>query len=489
MEGQTLNEDLEKQQFINENIIEKGYNPEELNAFIVNRRAGSIEEISLSILKEEVEAFKNSLLEDAYISIKKTMPITKRDEQLSDLYSNQTFKVNYLPLPECELAKLEKEGKKIKVKISNGKFEKVGGIFSSQIKYTCSITCDELKSNVKRTIDDVEWLKAQLNEKYPLIYVPPLYSKDKNKNEKPNQQTRFIIRFFNAVLRKKLLRISPILYDFITLDNSKFKKFKDTLNKNKYTLDLKMENFKSTKESEEFQFTKQQIYLPEKYLEKFNLNIYNTMLEDLNKSLLEVAYDLKNLSTHTKDLSNIFGRIYTHAQQAEQTEKFRNTCLKFKNALAHWSESFEKQSLFFGLECKEFFTFVSTEINEMNVLYSQYNKYREDYEKLGIQLFEKKEKLFAEKQYDKWELSKEDEARINEFKNNFNQASLYMCKETSDQLASQKLRVACSCNIVLRELKKVDKYLGEQLEVIFNSFKTSSENAAKEQFNETLYKT
>ena len=64
-----------------------------------------------------------------------------------------------------------------------------------------------------------------------------------------------------------------------------------------------------------------------------------------------------------------------------------------------------------------------------------------------------------------------------------------MCKETSDQLASQKLRVACSCNIVLRELKKVDKYLGEQLEVIFNSFKTSSENAAKEQFNETLYKT
>jgi hypothetical protein len=149
-----------------------------------------------------------------------------------------------------------------------------------------------LKSNVKRTIDDVEWLKDQLNEKYPLIYVPPLYSKDKNKNEKPNQQTRFIIRFFNAVLRKKLLRISPILYDFITLDNSKFKKFKDTLNKNKYTLDLKMENFKSTKESEEFQFTKQQLYLPEKYLEKFNLNIYNTMLEDLNKSLLEIAFDL-----------------------------------------------------------------------------------------------------------------------------------------------------------------------------------------------------
>ena len=36
--------------------------------------------------------------------------------------------------------------------------------------------------------------------------------------------------------------------------------------KKKFSLNLKMDNFKSLKESDEIQFSKEQIYLPEKYL-------------------------------------------------------------------------------------------------------------------------------------------------------------------------------------------------------------------------------
>ena len=101
---------------------------------------------------------------------------------------------------------------------------------------------------------------------------------------------------------------------------------------------------------------------------------------------------------------------------------------------------------------------------------------------MGIQLFEKKVKLFEEKQYDKWELSKEDEKKIDEFKNNFNEASKYMCKDFSEIVAGQKIRVACSCNIILKEFKKVDKYLGEQLITIYDSFKVLNETVMKEKF-------
>ena len=155
---------------------------------------------------------------------------------------------------------------------------------------------------------------------------------------------------------------------------------------------------------------------------------------------------------------------------------------KFRTALNHWSESFNKQSLFFGLECKEFFTYINYELNELNNIYSQYTKYKDDYEKMGIQLYEKKVKLFEEKQYDKWELSKEDEKKIDEFKNNFNEASKYMCKDFSEIVAGQKIRVACSCNIILKEFKKVDKYLGEQLITIYDSFKVLNETVMKEKF-------
>lgn len=487
-EEHSLDESSEKQRYINENIIDKGYNPEDLNSFIINRRAGSIEEINLKILKEEIEAFKNSLLEDAYITIKKTMPITKKDEQLSELYSTQTFKINYLKLPECELTKLEKEGKKIKVKISDEKFEKCGGIFSSQVKYICTVTCEELKNSVRRDIDDFVWLKMQLNEKYPLIYIPPLYTKDLNKNEKLHQQTRYIKRFFNAILRKKILRISPLIYQFLTLDNNKFKKYKEALVKRKFNLQLKMENFKTTKESEEIKFYKPQIYLPEKYLKKLKIPEYNKLFDELDKLLIEVALSFKNLSSRVRDLSNSFSRIYAHATQAEQNDRYKNTYVKFRNVLSHWADSFEKQRSFFGIDCKEFFIYINSEINELNNLFTQYNKFKDDYEKLGIQLLEKKEKLFAGKQYDKWELSKEGLEKLNEFKNNFNEASKYMCKDFSTLVERQKIRVACSCNIILREFKKVDKYFGEQIENIFENFKILSENIMKEQFDESLYK-
>ena len=94
-----------------------------------------------------------------------------------------------------------------------------------------------------------------------------------------------------------------------------------------------------------------------------------------------------------------------------------------------------------------------------------------------------------EKKYDKWELSKEEEQRLNEFKNNFDEASKYMCKDFTDLVARQKIRVACSCNIILREFKRVDKYLGEQYISLFNSFKSLSETIQKEKFDfERLYK-
>ena len=489
MENQILDEESEKQKYINENIIDKGYNPEDLNAFIINRRASSIEEISLKILKIEIEAFKNEQLKDTYTTIRKTMPLTKKDEQLTELYTSEIFKIKYSSIPECKLTKMEKEGKRITIKVSNGAFEKVGGLFSHQMKFVCTISCEELESNVIRSLDDIEWLKNQLNEKYPLIYIPPVYNKEKNKNDKPHQQTRYIIKFFNAISRKKILRTSSMIYQFLTLDNDKFTKYKDALNKRKFNLHLRMENFKSNKESEEFKFIKQQIYFPEKHLQKLNLSEYNILLEDLDKSLVDVALDFKNLSTHTKELSSIFGKLLAHSTNAEQNENIRNVFAKFRNILSHWSESFEKESHFFSIECKEFFKYINCELNEMNNIYSQYTKFKDDYEKIGIQLFEKKEKLFLEKKFEKWELSKEDEKKINEFKNNYHEASKYMCKDFTELVSGQKIRVACSCNIIFKEFKKVDKYLGEQFMDLFNSFRIFCENIVKEQFDfERSYK-
>ena len=396
MDNHSTDEDSEKLKYINENIIDKGYNPEDLNAFIINRRASSIEEVTLDMLKIEIEQFKNEKLKETFTTIKKTMPLTKRDEQLNELYSNQVFIIKYLPLQECILSKFEKNKTKLNINVTNGKFEKIGGLFS-QIKFVCNLTCKELGSNVIRNLDDFEWLKNQLNEKYPLIFIPPIYNlKDKIKND-PHLLSRYINKFFRAIMRRKLLRISPMIYQFLTLEGDKFIKYKDALNKRKFTLHLKMENFKSTKESEEFHFNKPQIYLPEKYIKKLDLNTFNILMESLNEYLTEVSNDFKNLNIHTKALSGIFSKLNSFATNADLNENIKNIIAKYRTIFMYWSNSFEKQNLFFGLEFKEFFSYVNSQINELNNIYSQFAKFKEDYEKSGIQLFEKKEKLFFEK--------------------------------------------------------------------------------------------
>ena len=56
------NEKQEKQKYINDNIIEKGYNPEDLSNFITRLKGVSIEALSLKELQICIEQFKTEQL-------------------------------------------------------------------------------------------------------------------------------------------------------------------------------------------------------------------------------------------------------------------------------------------------------------------------------------------------------------------------------------------------------------------------------------------
>ena len=80
------NEDLEKQKmiYINENIIEKGYNPEELSNFIIKNIGIPMEALPFDKLKEMIEEFKNIGLTETYKTIKlneKKMQETEKEKK------------------------------------------------------------------------------------------------------------------------------------------------------------------------------------------------------------------------------------------------------------------------------------------------------------------------------------------------------------------------------------------------------------------------
>ena len=120
-----------------------------------------------------------------------------------------------------------------------------------------------------------------------------------------------------------------------------------------------MENFKSLKESEEFNFNKPQIYLPEKFMKKIDFTNCNNLCISLNETLTQVSNDFKNLSAHIKDLSNILSNLYSLFTQAEFNADMKDIVAKYRSIFSHWSTAYEKQFEFFSNDLKEYFSYMN----------------------------------------------------------------------------------------------------------------------------------
>ena len=401
---------------------------------------------------------------------------SKKEEQLEELYKPQQIEIKLSPKEENKLTELEKNSKKLTFKISEENFVKKN-IFSTP-KFSCKIECPELESTVTRSLEDFEWLKNQLNEEYPMMYIPPLPDKKSIKDGKT--VSRYIEKFLNVIIRRKVLRVSEIIQEFLSSDEKNFEAYKKKLSENAFKLAANMENFKSSKESLKFDFKKEQISLPEKYIKK--LEPTKTLYNNLDTIVSSISVDFANLNKHMKELSDVCGKLNKSAKDTDQSDSTKKVFEKLKTIFNNCSSSYLKQSEFFEKDFKEFFHYINLELNEMNLIYNQFIKKKNEYESLGLDYLNKREKLFNEKKYNKWELTKEDEAKLDTFKDNKEEAMKYICKEMGENVEKLKLQVGCFSNIVLKQFNHISKYIGEQLKSYFEGIKEKNKEIVEEGF-------
>ena len=399
---------------------------------------------------------------------------SKKEEQLEELYKPQQIEIKLSPREENKLTELEKNSKKLTFKISEENFVKKN-IFSTP-KVTCKIECPELESTVTRSLEDFEWLKSQLNEKYPMMYIPPLPDKKSIKDGKI--VSRYIEKFLNVIARRKVLRVSEIIQEFLSSDEKNFEAYKKKLSENPFKLSANMENFKSSKDSLKFDFKKEQIFLPDKYIKK--LEPAKSLYDNLDTIVSSISADFANLNKHMKELSDVCGKLNKIAKDTDQSDSTKKVFEKLKTIFNNCSSSYLKQSEFFDKDFKEFFHYINLQLNEMNLINSQFIKKKNEYESLGLDYLNKREKLFNEKKYNKWELTKEDEAKLDTFKDNKEEAMKYICKEMGENVEKLKLQVGCFSNIALKQFNHISKYIGEQLKSYFESIKEKNKEIVEE---------
>ena len=455
-------ENPEKQKYINDNIIAKGYNLEDLSRSITVRTGLTINEISLDTLKKEVEFYKTQQLKESY-KVAKEMKAgkSKKDDIITDLYAQEKFLLKTAKNPESDLTKLESEKKRINPVITNSKQEKKGGILGKKIYYYFTISTPELKTEVERTLEDFEFFHDVLVERYPFKFIPPIFPRNKDKTYSHELYKRYLTRFLDHVAQRKILRTSPITLEFLELNNAQFELYRKKLESNKFVCKYNMENYMTVKGQLQFDFSPEQVNVPEKLYKKIEAT--SSIYQNLNTIMGHIVNDLNNLGKHMRLASEAFSAMSNYSKESQQDATLVNCYEKLKGVFNTWSQSYDKQKFFINQNLREFFDYMNLEIKNLGLIHTQYSNIKNDYEKYGLELLQKKEKLFNGTKYSQWELSEDDMKNIEYLKKNKDSAFKAMLPGMTNLVAAQKVQLASSCFILKKEYERFMKKQGEDL--------------------------
>ena len=470
-----VDENPEKQKYINDNIIAKGYNLDDLSRSITIRTGLTINEISLDTLKKEIEFYKTQQLKESYKASKEIKATkVKKEEITNDLYAPEHLQLKTAVQLANTLTKMEEEKKRINPTITDSRQEKTGGLLGKKTVYYFTVKCPELNTEVVRTLDDFEFFQNVLKERYPFKFVPPIFPKNKDKVYSHDLFKRYLNRFLENLTQKKILRTSPITLEFLELDTNDFATYRKNLTDKKFVCRYNMENYTTMKGALNIEFNHEQVNVPDKIFKKIEAteSIYN----NLNKAMGKIINDLNNLGRHMSEASNAFSALSNYSKESEQSPLLVTCYEKLKDIFSQWSGSYDKQKFFLDHNFREFFDYMNLQIKALGDLQRQYNRIKFDYEKYGLELIQKKEKLFANKKVALWELSEEDSKNVEFLKQNKESAFKAMLPGMSNLVSAQKVQMACSCNIVRQEYERFIKKQGENLKAYLLSLKDKNQN-------------
>jgi hypothetical protein len=490
-----MSEVQEKMKYISENILEKGYNPEDLSNFVVKKVGKPIESIKLDQLKKLIEQFKDLSLAETYKNLETSQEEPKnveKEEVENPLYSPMIYDIKTVPQQDNELLKLEKEKQKITITVSDPKKEKSVGVFSKKSIYSYKVECPEIKKEVRRTYADFEWLKNQLGLYYSLRVVPPIIKEpmyfsldlvNKKDSEEVIEQTKvkYLNNFMNSLIKRKIFRTSAILYEFLELDDKDFKTYKDLLNKYKYDLNVTLDNLKTVKNNMKFE-------LKTSELKSANLlgkrcNTISEIYNKIEKNVLNVANDFQNLEMHMKEIGDLFNNLAAQLKFNENAQKMENVYTKLNKIFTSWSVSCGKQNNFLKYEFKLFSNYMNLEIQEMNVINQQFAAYKKEYEDYSAKLLKRKEELFNQKDQSKWSVEPGTEDQIPKYLNNKNLAFEKMLYKETDFQSNEKKVIACCVHFMNKQFNKLMRCQSEKVHQYFSKMKQDNQIIVGDAFN------
>ena len=501
------NEQQEKQNFLRQNILEKGYDGDEFVQFLITKKgegASDISNWSMNDLQEVVKEFVSNHNNENNKEIEpqnnqpqsqsQTEPQTesqaKPQEQNQDIVKdyviiesdsignnendkNQKNKVsphtlanndeNFgIVIPEfIECQKSERNGlsdqKEIEILVTDPKIVS-NGIFSKTTNFL--ITTNPVNLKVRRKHSDFVWLRERLTTIFNLNIIPRLPKKGKSSGDTHiNKRMRNLQLFLNYLLKDELIKNSIIFYDFLSIQNEEeFEKKKKIYNKFKTPVEVK--ETKSSEGKVKIEVTPQKEILLDKIR---NNTIYNeSILKQINE----------NFKLLKLEMDATIKRICSFLPMFEKLMKVRKTYLpnniicesynQLKNIFESWSIVLKKQKIFFIKDVKEYLKLVGGNYTHLKTLTEFVDDQKNYYKKTSKNLIAKKMELFEKYEIDDWQLSSKDKKNVKNFSKDKLTSYKKICYNSTVDAIKLKEKYGYQLNKIISEYNRLKSIMNKE---------------------------
>ena len=292
----------------------------------------------------------------------------------------------------------------VKIEIALGE-KKTGSLFSKSYQ-TYEISVPLLNLKVIRRYSDFEWLRQTLVSMFTSSVIPPIPKKNKIGGDRFKEQflekrTRTLEKFLNLLLQDPNIKSSKIFYDFISIEQDN--QFNDA--KKSYN------NYKPPQQLKDYQTVTGKIDIKvDEGNEIYYQNIKNQtelnqeLLSKLNKQLKLLNNEMNMVVTRLAEVAKCCEELFNHSVKFEQSDDIKISYYQLNEMFKQWSEALKKQNQIMFMNIREHFKFSKNIFKSMKELINSADNYKQIYNKAKKNLISKKEDLFKKGDTSKWEL-------------------------------------------------------------------------------------
>ncbi len=488
----------EKQNYLRENILEKGYDTNQFINFLKSKKGEEGADISnwsmldlQNVVQEFISLNSSALIQQHNDStddsannneinntidnnqvipqINETYGQINQNEEDSGEIKEEDFGIIIPDFIDCKESEKTDLCKYDKIEITVNDPKKVNPGFFSKAYIDFAITTNPCNLVVRRQYSEFAWLKERLSIIFNTNVLPRLPKKGKvNGDLHINKRMRNLEKFLNYLAKDPLIKSSQIFFDFLSIQNNEeYNKKKNIYNKMKTPNEFK--DIKSINGKTRIKITK----LKENNIEHIrdNAALNETAFKKFNQNFKEFREEMNTVINRVLSFSPLFDKLIKISTNYAEDEIITESYLQMKRIFNTWADILKKQTSFFCNDIKEYFKLLSGNYHHIRDLAQAVETQKTNYYKVSKNLISKKMELFRKGDVSNWQLDISDKNKVNEFSKDRFTSYKKICFKETNNVINNKQKYGYYLNRLISEyvrMKNINAYENKEKVKLFS---------------------